>query len=61
MTLTKEQARNKAPQGWRYAGFWDNLYHYFTGKTGQHVNISCSEKQIKNGMLDKCCKRILNI
>lgn len=59
--LTKEEAISFCPKNWKYSGYWDGLYHYFTGKTGKHINLSVSLKHIQNGMLQKCAKRILDI
>lgn len=56
--IPKPVARLLAPEGWTYGGYWDGLYHYFTGSTGHHINVQCSEKQLLDRTLERVCRRI---
>ena len=62
MKYSKREAMSMAPAGWSYGGFWDGLYHFFYRKLGYGcINLQFGEEQLENGVLEKCCKRILDI
>ena len=58
--MTKQQCRDIAPENYKYAGYWDDLYHFTTGNQREgYLATSCNEEDLSNGNLEYMAKHNL--
>ena len=55
--ITKKECRNISPDGYHYAGFWNELYHFTKNDHSKgYFTTSCNELDLSNGNLEYMTK-----